>query len=520
VSRLVLEAPYTWTSEDFTLELKAAGKSVRSKPGAKAPVRVELHLDQLAAGTRIELIASQSKPFVWRATGTVEWNGGGLKIVEAAAEFLNPQWLKGTKQKPGSTILFRMARLRDVTDYVEKVILDAPTARDRHKGLPPQFPPGDKVRLAKKEPIDKDGRIAAEVFDAPRRLPQHVITLEVGGTQAPRLFTVIWPYSVARNKNTKTPFLIYFRPGMSQSKEYYLEKEPWGKYPFGWDYVFYGSWCYSYFWRDPFTDQPELKGLTAHLAASKKKAVVVMPLPSRGPEMGQFQNAGFASAMLKEIQGYLFRDGSDEADGATKEKDQRRKQRKSTNRGALPGFSNIALAGFSSGCDFAVTFFSRPSNATFVDKHLKELHLFDPKPGISKLAYAKVKGWIKRDTTNKFFTYLRVSDAKARGNTGGEDKFKRDHAALTELTGRAPTAKTEILSSAQVTAVVTTNSSWEEATTVPVDGNAKNPIADAWTSEHASKQPADRDGWQIAHQLIPALFLVDALRRGNFEDGG
>jgi hypothetical protein len=320
------------------------------------------------------------------------------------------------------------------------------------------------------------------------------LIFEVAGVKAPKLIAVSWPRRIAPAAQARpTPFLIYMRPMIKQKIEsryggmvtegpgFYVGPDgSLGTYPYGWDFLFYGFWSFLNYWGDPLTRGQNTKGLPYQIAASGKDAVLIMPLnaPPKvdGSELGEFMRAGFVQQLLKDIQTFMFR-----RHGLS----------------SVPPLGRIALAAFSSGNDLAAQFVNLNINHPFVRDNLMELYMFDApvqrKPDGSLLAptwWSSAARWAAPGSTvgpaSKMIRAY-VQDTYPIPLLGGMDVPAQGSFVIK--------SRDSLLTIARLT-----RATW---------GNKRTEEQGDWPWE-----PKER--WGMAHQLISATMLTDALQRSGF----
>jgi hypothetical protein len=153
----------------------------------------------------------------------------------------------------------------------------------------------------------------------------------------PRLYAVSYPKDllrvVADEYFFRVPFLVYFRPQLTQSIEerfkgqykrrpgYYIGYDTLGNdpsrpvpaakrsdeeyyYPYGWDYLYFTFWNYLNYGNNPLF-QRESYGLQHQIAASGKRLVLVIPMLSRDHLAADLTSPAKLLNVLGQIRDYL-----------------------------------------------------------------------------------------------------------------------------------------------------------------------------------------------------------------------
>ncbi len=289
---------------------------------------------------------------------------------------------------------------------------------------------------------------------------------QVAGVTAPQTIAVSWPWAVPRSDNAApSPFLVYLHPNVGQNAPAFYTHPDAGEYPFGFDYVYFGLWRYLVYRGDPLTWDPYCKGLPTQIATSGKPAVLVLPGNKVGPEIGSMLDAGFTDALLRDLQGVMFRRAGSYA--------------------APPGLGRTALASFSAGNLLLSQFLSAPANRQhpFWLDTLREVYFFEAPGDVADLV-AAARQWQRSGTAGDKRIEVFSQDVKA------------PYRDLAPPVPGLPSVSTSADGLSTVTYA---------------------PVA-AWQAALAavSGVPGRTLGWQDAHQLISALGLADALSRSRF----
>ncbi len=288
----------------------------------------------------------------------------------------------------------------------------------------------------------------------------------VAGVETPQLVAVSWPDSApSTGDKRKVPFLVYWRPTTGQNYRNgrdYNPAVPEGKYPFGFDYLFYGLWQYLNYPEDPLTRNPGWKGLPYQSAVAGKAPVIVLPLPRNTkhdedaaikalPEFGEAQKASWLEELLRELAAYRFR--------ARARKD-----------GKSPGVAlvgRVGLAAFSSGNDELLAFVNAQGNRKFMRDKVGEFYSFDPPLDKRARLVDAIASWGRGDKCGRLF--LRIAPDNASKLRGGKRSLVRSGDTAWQRLAREK------------------GSAW----------------APYWT-------------WETTHQIIASMMLTHALRKSGY----
>jgi hypothetical protein len=186
--------------------------------------------------------------------------------------------------------------------------------------------------------------------------------LKVAGTAVPQVIAVSWPDAIPRDA-PNVPFLLYFRPTLSQNSDDYQGFA----YPFSDPYIRYTLFRYMAYQGDPpgaASNRPLgaglfSKGIPDQLTAAGVKAVTVLACPRLGfpsGESGRWMDAMFVEFILSEVAGYFARRGNY----------------------YLPQFvGRVAACCFSSGDTFLSDFLEWNRSTNLYQNLLRELWIFD-----------------------------------------------------------------------------------------------------------------------------------------------
>jgi hypothetical protein len=467
---------------------------------------------QLKSGTRVVRVkATQTRPFDWTAEGKFDVLDPGALVPQrdCPAEF-DAVPLGRDPGPDGAAAQIVVSRVRDVTDRVlaqlrEQIptllaLVDTPEKEAEAKAL-------DQRRAGKPDAITPAQHHQANAYGAKEFMPwtdgagptdwslpeqsdRFVIddppvvrgkvaaskqtikpeTIDrvfyVAGVETPQLVAVSWPDAAPKDGDKrKVPFLVYFRPTTGQNYRNGRDYDPSitvGKYPFGFDYLFWGLWQYLHYSRDALTNNPGWKGLPYQRAAAGKEPVLVLPLPrntkhdpdasiKRLPEFGEALKATWLEELLRELAAYRFRARA-RSDGRT------------------PGVAlvgRVGLAAFSSGNDELLDFVNAARNRAFLRAKVAELYAFDPPIKQRAPLVDAMASWARGDKRARLFLRMLPNNAsKLRG--------------------------------ANRTYVVSGDTAWKRLAT------EKQP---AWASLWS---------WQHTHQIIASMMLTHALRKSGY----
>jgi hypothetical protein len=249
---------------------------------------------------------------------------------------------------------------------------------------------------------------------------------KIEGIEVPKLVAVSWPTALLTRKNSPVPFLVYFRPEFIPGPDNrqsgqrgfgpFYTSPPLKRYPWGWDFLFYGFWNYLNYRADPLTykderwrcgqsracrskaeaaqlgfgltetDEKFSFGLPYQIAASGKPVVLVFPLGG-ARTFGDFHKAEVVQRTLESIQSFVL---------------------KQAHIQPAPALEWVALAGFSKSNATVANFLQGTVNKEnrdhpFVRRIVREVYIFDPPLDTGEASIRGIIGWAQR--TAEFNAY-------------------------------------------------------------------------------------------------------------------
>jgi hypothetical protein len=373
------------TSEcTFSVSIDGGPLTPAGGTGVLGPATVVLP----AGAQQIEIHVTPTSANYWPLTGqfTIQPTGNLVPAsADVPAEF-EPARVVNVGSDSVVVQFAQLSRLRDVTQTaLQSLAVPAIRSGQTPATWPPGTSPATWPPAAWDTPLLPDANYIHEIGQspiqagniaiAPRSLdPDTVdVVLELANVNAPRTIAVSWPNAIPRtNTAGPTPFLVYFHATVGQNVlQGFYENAALGpppRYPFNFDYVFYGLWRYMNYTGDPsaitnprgpdpLTVDPYAKGLPYQMAASGKNAVIVLPCNRFGAEAGVMTNAASMDGVLREIQSFMFRRAG---------------------TFTTPGLGRVALGAFSAGNLLTLKFLNDQGNQThpFYLDTLRELYMF------------------------------------------------------------------------------------------------------------------------------------------------
>ncbi len=305
------------------------------------------------------------------------------------------------------------------------------------------------------------------------------VVLRLAGVDAPQLFAVTWPTSIALEANAApTPFLVFI--DQSLNGNHYDEAglfvggelaAPDKAYPNNFDYadMLYQQLHYAPFSNPDAFWNPGMKGVPYQVAQAGAKVVTVVPSNSFEKKFGVMNDTEQTGKILEELQAFMFlRAGVTDPPKSV---------------------GKTAMASFSSGNYYLGEWLADPANrnGNFLTNVVKAVYFLDPplNPG--------------KEDVDAFI-------ASAQTWAGAGDKrirlYMRDHSAShAKLLGKTPPGAPYVLNSPDGlrTAAEIPTKYWTAALAKVV-----GPIDPKW------------DGFGFAHHMFAAAMLTHALSQTDF----
>jgi hypothetical protein len=211
--------------------------------------------------------------------------------------------------------------------------------------------------------------------------------LDVQGVDNVRLAIVAVPRELAAAKPAEASYLYFWRPRPNVSGDRYgpsFAQSATERYPYTFDFGFYGVWNYLSYRADPLTYREErwvpsrqrvraygspfdreveekfTFGLPYQMRRAGKPMILVQPIFGLGDHPGGLAHAGVSSALLQAVHDWVWR------------------ERPPADR---PTIGGVALAGYSAAAQAVVRFAAEHAASPLMQTHVKDLLLFDPPSG-------------------------------------------------------------------------------------------------------------------------------------------
>jgi hypothetical protein len=463
----------------LTVTPAADGHSARaSLPAAPRPLRVVVTVTPTGANA----------DRFWEVSGDIQYQGnavwGSLATTPVQFQPAPSSFLQGASVTTFLNVW--LPRVKDVTDRVLQELSTIPTNRTRW--LPTalstwKIPPA-ATRFVSSPPVDAG---AIKVDAASTVDPDTTdLVFHIKGFKTPQLIAMCWPNAFGFPMGTASaatggggaaptflqaapaPFLIFFHAQHGQNMpSFYTNGSPW---PFGWDLLFFGLYHYLIYSGDVIQSWGSL-GLPIQARHANKNCVVIVPqnkFGSHGPadEIIEFNDPDLVQEILEEIQVHMyFRAGK---------------------KFTRPSIGRTAAGSMSNGNVLLTQFLNTKAGKPFLNNILREVYVFDPNGSDDALNAAPVDAalsWAKTGPSDKMIRYF----------------AQKAHPVHTRLLGAAPPTGDFVKdgTNANFTGGVISSTAWLAVGALDSNGQAQ----------------AD---WQVAHQLIPGMFLSYAFSKSGF----
>jgi hypothetical protein len=211
-----------------------------------------------------------------------------------------------------------------------------------------------------------------------------IAVLDVRGVDNVRLAIVGIPRELSAAKPASVSYLYFWRPRPNVNADRYgpsFAQSLTERYPYTFDFGFYGVWNYLNYRADPLTYREErwlpsrqrvvsygapfareveekfTFGLPYQMRRAGKPLILVQPIFGTGNHPGGLADAGVSSALLQAVHDWIWR---------------------GREPGERPAIGNVALGGYSAAAQAVATFAVAQARSSLMQTKVKDLLLFDP----------------------------------------------------------------------------------------------------------------------------------------------
>lgn len=476
MSNFLLPIASHWAGEWVACRFKALADGT---PLATADDTQPLY--EIPNGTsQVTVTATPKAPAYWDATVTLSVSSSGVVSATASSSALVRVRTAVANNSRGTVVNIKVSRFKDATPDVLDLVTKPPTNRvgkevdepAEHLALYGAWPPANWLLPAVSTAhfLDLAALASTDALTFPQSplmtIDAASVVLRLKGVNAPQLFAVVWPVTLARDAGANpTPFFLFVRQGSGQNVgEGYFKGGTLDPYPDNFDYADIGLFQNLHYGSAgaPLSTWGP-KGVPYQVAKAGAKVVTVIPCNGVGPEFGVLSSTEETGKILEEIQAYMFW------------------------RAGIPdpptSIGSTAIAAFSSGNFFLNNWLREPKNlqGTFLSNKVKAVYFLDPPTNQIERFIEAARSWAGTS-----------SDKAVR-------LYSREHTnAHQKLLGSAPPSSPYIRNSPD---------GKRTAAEIPFD---------AWKTifKSVSNEKFDFD-WQYAHHNICATMLTHALAQGD-----
>jgi hypothetical protein len=474
--------------------------------GARVPCRFKAWADgkQLSAkddtgpvyrvpdGTvEVKLTATPQAPLYWETTVFLSIGAAGVTAKPGSAAFVKLATIPSWPGFQNTTAIVRLSRFKDVTADTLALLSHPPSKRHiltrkgwvdtpvdevtDHQNFWGTWPPADwglhNVHdahfLDATTPVKSGALNFAQ--DTSLKIDVDSVVLRLAGVDAPQLFAVTWPKTIAPKANaTPTPFLIFIRQanagnGYDEIGLYVggeLDRQP---YPSNFDYA--DTLFEQLHYKSSPLFSPGMKGVPYQVAKAGANVVTVIPSNSFEKDFGVMDDTEQTGKILEELQAFMFlRAGVQDPPASV---------------------GKTAFASFSSGNFFLGRWLANPANraGSFLSNVVTAVYFLDP---ILDPKHTDVNTFIK-----SALTWAGTADKRIRLYM----RYPSD--AHVKLLGKTPGAPyVQNSADKRRTAAVISDDTW------------------VTTFKRVTGGSITKD-WQYSHHIICATMLTHALAQGD-----